>query len=105
MRNIIMYEYGIGDVLRVKQFEDMDRPRFGFSYNMRHMCGKRFTVKSVLDGEAYTSEEGIEDRGDGSSWAISADMLEFDNTAPENAPLFYIDTDAFFITINNQHNR
>lgn len=86
----------IGDVLRIRQWDDMAN-EFGvnalgsidcrccFTTEMIHMCGKQFTVSNIYEdyGETiYNSMEGVEYDLDGiefdedDTWDISADMLE-----------------------------
>lgn len=86
----------IGDVLRIRQWDDMANEfginergsidcRCGFTTAMIHMCGKQFTVSNIYEdyGETiYNSEECVEYDLDGivfvedDTWDISADMLE-----------------------------
>lgn len=78
----------IGDVLRIRQWDDMV-DEFGlkpsgdigcggvFVKNMKCLCGKQFTVSSVEYGN-YRSDERVE-RIIGQCrkmWRITADMLE-----------------------------
>lgn len=75
-----MSKYNVGDVLRVRQWDDMveefgvsgkDIPCEGvFVSEMKYMCGKIFTVAEICYGN-YHSKEGFE-----SGWAITDDMLE-----------------------------
>lgn len=80
----------IGDVLRVKQWEDM-KEEFGygieggiltipsFAGGMRYLCGTQFTVKNIYKdcgGICYRSFEGGENERQFGHWYISADMLE-----------------------------
>lgn len=78
----------IGDVLRIREWDDM-ASEFGYKYGndidcdrvftvgMKHLCGQKFTVKGLSGTDGFLSEEGIEcnERPFG-VWAISADMLE-----------------------------
>lgn len=79
----------IGDVLRIRQWDDMV-DEFGvdsygnipcnrmFVKNMKSLCGKQFTV-SETDKVCgyYKSEEGVEcDDISHMMWKITADMLE-----------------------------
>ena len=80
----------IGDVLRIRQWDDMANEfginecgdidcRYCFTTTMIHMCGKQFTVSNIYEdyGETiYNSEEGVEYDVEGDTWDISADMLE-----------------------------
>lgn len=84
----------IGDRLRVRQWGDMElefgrnasgsiRCMFGFTKEMRYLCGKPFTIKTteenpVLGSETYLSEEREEfcPGAPGGRYKISADMLE-----------------------------
>lgn len=78
-----MNNYQVGDVLRVRQWDDM-AAEFGldglgginckyckFAPEMRYMCGQTFTVSSITPNRKYHSKEGIED-----FWLITEDMLE-----------------------------
>lgn len=80
----------IGDVLRVREWDDMEREFnldhcrgidccYKFVSEMKYMCGMTFTVagscKTANGHTAYDSRERIERRG-GIWWNISADMLE-----------------------------
>lgn len=89
-------EIKIGDVLRIRQWDDMKEefgernghirtPDLMFVNNMRRLCGKTFTVsKSMPYGASemllYRSEEGVEVTRDDESnqpfWYITAYMLE-----------------------------
>lgn len=70
-----MHEFKVGDVLRVKQLEDMpSNTLFGFPEGMNYLCGERFTVRRIEDDCAFFSEERIE-----GTWNISYDMLEYDD--------------------------
>jgi len=75
-----MSKYKIGDVLRIRQWDDM-AAEYGeyrgdiqcegvFTSGMKYMCGEVFTVAEIYGG-SYLSEEGF-DRG----WNITEDMLE-----------------------------
>lgn len=92
-------EIHIGDVLRIRSFEDM-KSEFGvdqdgdiygghgawFVDEMEALCGNVLTVSEFSDGE-YRSIEGVEDCDDGTHWSICAWMLEpyEDNTEMEVA--------------------
>lgn len=77
----------IGDVLRIRQWDDMV-DEFGlnsygyiecsgvFATNMKYLCGKQFTVSSIEYG-TYYSDERVERNSLGRMiWRITADMLE-----------------------------
>lgn len=77
----------IGDVLRIRQWDDMV-DEFGlnsygyiecrgvFVAHMKYLCGKQFTVSSVEYGD-YHSDERVELNSQGRMmWRITADMLE-----------------------------
>lgn len=83
-------EIHIGDVLQIRQWEDM-KEEFGlereggillvpsFSRKMRYLCGTQFTVKNIykdICGICYRSFEGGENERPFGHWYISADMLE-----------------------------
>lgn len=83
-----MNEYKVGDVLRVRQWDDMEhefglnggsdssiRCRYTFTREMEYMCGAIFTVKEIFGGR-YTSVEGLEQDKTGFIYSISSDMLE-----------------------------
>ena len=81
-----MPEFNIGDILRIRDYEDMKADHIlGFVPDMKYLCGQRFTVKS--NTKLYHSEEGIE-----GGWAIIADMLEYDDVEE----IKDIDSKAFF---------
>lgn len=73
----------VGSVLRVRSYEELSsedaegRILFGFSEEMKDMCGKIFTVKEIDSSfyYSYRSEEGVEVIR-GRAWTVSADMLE-----------------------------
>ena len=92
-----MSEFCVGDVLRVKHYRDMPgRCKFGFTFQMRYLCGKRFTVKGISPVGQHFSEEGLENKnGIDGYWNISADMLEYDDTAPINQPINDINLSEF----------
>ena len=89
-----MSKFQVGDVLRIRQWEDMAE-EFGEDYggilckgsfieSMRHLCGQKFTVSNIYpsdDIDAYESHERIED-----GWFISEDMLEvfIEDVEPED---------------------
>lgn len=72
----------IGDVLRVREWDDMEA-EFGldsvgdipcpglFVRGMEHLCGKIFTVEKIISGMRIVPVEN-----DFGGWLISADMLE-----------------------------
>ena len=77
----------IGDKLKIRQWDDMAlefglngtgsiKCVFGFTKEMRYLCGRPFTIKAQYD--AYLSEEREEfcPGAPGGRWRISADMLE-----------------------------
>lgn len=77
-----MSKYQVGDILRIRQWDDMANEygctpygsihcNFMFTREMRCMCGEIFTVKEITN-DRYYSEEGIE-----GMYSISADMLEY----------------------------
>lgn len=92
-----MSEFCVGDVLRVKKFKDMPHfCQFNFVGGMKYLCGRRFTVKGISPIGQYFSEEGLENRnGVSGYWNISADMLEYDDTAPINQPINDINLSEF----------
>ena len=86
----------IGDTLRIRSYEDM-KSEFGvdknghitpvsspfvfFSNRMINLCGRDFTVSSIVPDEyggycEYRSSENIEEYEDGMVWSILAWMLE-----------------------------
>lgn len=90
-------EIHIGDVLRIREWDDMAAEfgvewrleyqvincRFAFTDDMKPLCGKKFTVRGInkdnwTDRMCYLSEERAEDRASDLFlyWKISADMLE-----------------------------
>lgn len=85
----------VGDILRIRSYEDMVEEYgcdsygiiysdgFCFSDVMRELCGRQFTVSEIghdewVPGTFFLSKEGIECYGDddGWHWYISAWMLE-----------------------------
>ena len=83
---MVKQKFEIGDILRIRQWDDMADEfgiigdtiecKFGFTPAMRYLCGQKFTVKEIYDGE-FQSEEGIEnDTHSDDYWSISEDMLE-----------------------------
>lgn len=101
-------EINIGDVLRIRSFEDM-KSEFGidedgdihggrtawFDNEMKPLCGKVFTV-SEFEYDEYHSVEGVEDCDDGTHWSISAWMLEPFNDTDELEPASDDDFDVLF---------
>ena len=91
-------EIHIGDMLRVRSFEDM-KSEFGidedgdirgehniwFDNEMKPLCGKVFTV-SEFEYDEYHSVEGIEDCDDGTHWSVRAWMLDPFNDTDELEP-------------------
>ena len=90
-------KFKVGDVCRIRQWDDMameygvhndlfpknrlydyipGSPRF--ATQMRYLCGKIFTIKSVRHNRYYASEEGIE-----GSWSVGNYMLEYAYPEPE----------------------
>lgn len=89
----------IGDVVRVRQWEDMkaegvinsvgginfNRSTIMFVSDMKHLCGKTFTVTNsaehpLVTETVYESLEHIEHRKNGGCWYLTAVMLEsYDN--------------------------
>lgn len=79
-----MAKYNVGDVLQIRQWDDMVE-EFGLDINgdietpssfttgMKYLCGKKFTVAHILsfDDGTYISEEDIFDQ-----WNIDEEMLE-----------------------------
>lgn len=79
-----MAKYNVGDVLQIRQWDDMVE-EFGLDINgnietpssfttgMKYLCGKKFTVAHVLpfDDGAYIAEEDIFQ-----AWSIDEGMLE-----------------------------
>jgi hypothetical protein len=92
-----MSKFCVGDVLRVKKYEDMPHIcQFTFVPPMRYLCGRRFTVKGISPIGQHFSEEGLENKdGYDGYWNISADMLEYDDTAPINQPINDINLSEF----------
>lgn len=99
-------EIHIGDVLRIRSFEDMksefgadkDGNIFGtnvyFLAGMSNLCGKEFTVSGVVEeryGYRYQSLQGVEDRGATKPWIIQSWMLE---------P--YTDTEEFYVASDEE---
>lgn len=100
-------EIHIGDVLRIRSFEDM-KSEFGadkdgdilmddgvyFFEQMGYMCGKLFTVSDIEDDGGYEYEyrsfQGVEE-SDNHHWCIKAWMLE---------P--YTDTEEFYIASDEE---
>ena len=80
-----MNRFQIGDELRIRSWEDMAE-EFGvteqnfircsegivFISSMRHMCGKRFVVRSI-NNNRYKSVDNVE-----CGCIITASMLEYD---------------------------
>lgn len=85
----------VGDILRIRSYEDMVEEYgcdsygiiysdgFCFSDVMRELCGRQFTVSEIghdewVPGTFFLSKEGIECYGDddGWHWYIPAWMLE-----------------------------
>lgn len=83
----------IGDVLKVRLWEDMAREYgndeygnvtmpdvYNFMQSMGHLCGRIFTVKSKQNtGRGcmrYYSVENVEEWENGYAWVITAGMLE-----------------------------
>lgn len=85
-------EFRVGDVCRVRDWGDMlaefgvdstgriNTFFFRFISEMKHLCGKIFTIKEVDNSwgsiTTYLSEEGVENHESGHTWMITADMLE-----------------------------
>lgn len=85
--------FKVGDKLRIREWDDM-KSEFGeeygtiqchykFNFEMRHMCGRDFTVSAIREGKFY-SKEGVEKRSGGDRWMISRDMLEYRNDRDYN---------------------
>lgn len=91
-------KFKVGDVCRIRQWNDMAMeygvcevkdpvsgsllydyiPRMPrFPRQMKHLCGKIFTIKDISGG-IYYSEEGIE-----CGWTIAAYMLEYAYPEPK----------------------
>lgn len=94
-----MSGFKVGDVLRVRLWEDMEQEfglygnesifcKFHFTSAMKYMCGEEFVVRGIVN-DMYRSESGIE-----GNFHISSDMLE---PASEQEP---IDLDAFYKILN-----
>ena len=86
-------EIHIGDVLRIRSWEDMKAEygidecgvilpagEAGFHEEMCLLCGEKFTVTKIVsrrnEYHGYRSEEGVENRDRLSSWVILSWMLE-----------------------------
>lgn len=76
----------VGDILRIKDWDDMEAEfgltrsgsimcQCGFLPEMKYLCGKVFTVKSIEPGY-LRSVEGYEIYGLGRIWGVSSDMVE-----------------------------
>lgn len=75
-------KFEVGDKLRIREWEDM-KSEFGlkngrdidclftFTEEMKHFCGKDFTVRKVFCDRIYPEENTF------GSYSFSADMLEF----------------------------
>lgn len=107
-------EIHVGDVLRVREWNDManefttdpdgdiwipfddfdDSSGIWFIRSMEYLCGKTFTVESITDMPSYymyCSEEKIEFKN-GFCYVITSEMLESLNE-PINEPDFEVATD------------
>ena len=93
-----MSKYKVGDELRIREWDDMATQfgvsseghincKFSFARWMRPMCGKTFTVRSILSDGSFHSLENVE-RLDGWEYNISEDMLE-----PRTEDPLYVATD------------
>lgn len=77
-----MNKYEVGDVLRIRAWDDMAEEfggdgyeipcKFSFTRSMEHLCGQEFVVREIDTEGYYHSESGVED-----GWNISSDMLEY----------------------------